>query len=279
MAIKTILLCLTTPASAETLMKAAVPLARRFRAHLIGLHTHESLVIYPAIAMHIPSTVFANFNTSQNAHSAEIKAIFERHTRTEDFASEWRLIKADTVSSSEHIIESAHAADLVIMAQDTDGSGKQDHDDVINKVISDSGRPVLVLPHDYDGQPIGDNMLLGWTTTREATRAAHDLLDIANEGGRISVLTVASKDHDTLHDAAATGMAETYHRHGLRPEIIHRQPNGQHVVDVILKEAFETGADLIATGAFGHSRSYDMIFGAVTRDLMSTAPLPVLFSR
>ena len=41
----------------------------------------------------------------------------------------------------------------------------------------------------------------------------------------------------------------------------------------------ERGADLIVTGAFGHSRLYDFVIGAVTLDLMKDAECPVLFSR
>ena len=38
---KTILVCLTTREHAATLMKVAVPLARRTGAHLVGLHAAD----------------------------------------------------------------------------------------------------------------------------------------------------------------------------------------------------------------------------------------------
>ena len=46
-----------------------------------------------------------------------------------------------------------------------------------------------------------------------------------------------------------------------------------------MHEAFESGADMIVTGAFGHSRVYDFVIGAVTRDLLHNAELPVLYSK
>ena len=42
--------------------------------------------------------------------------------------------------------------------------------------------------------------------------------------------------------------------------------------------AEELGADMIVTGAFGHSMIYDFVIGAVTSDLLSSMKLPVLFS-
>ena len=92
MMLKTILVSLTTKEQAATLMKLAVPLARRHNAHLLGLHTLEALLVYPSIAMHIPEPAFADFTASQRDEAAQIKAIFQHHTKNEDFPSEWRLI-------------------------------------------------------------------------------------------------------------------------------------------------------------------------------------------
>lgn len=48
---KTMLACLTNPANTETLMRCAVPLARKHNAHLVGLHMLEAMRVYPGIAM------------------------------------------------------------------------------------------------------------------------------------------------------------------------------------------------------------------------------------
>ena len=61
---KTILVCLTTQEHAATLMKVAVPLARRSGAHLVGLHTLERLEVYPGIAVHVPDSAVAAFIAS-----------------------------------------------------------------------------------------------------------------------------------------------------------------------------------------------------------------------
>ena len=80
MRLKTLLVCLTTVEHAETLMKLAVPLARKHDAHLVALHTIEALLVYPGIAMHVPDSVFTSFNDSQKKESAKIKAVFTRYT-------------------------------------------------------------------------------------------------------------------------------------------------------------------------------------------------------
>ena len=87
MGMKTIMVCLTTPENTETLLKVAVPMARKHNAHLVGFHTLDALLAYPGIAMHIPEFTFVAFNDSQQKDSEAIKEVFVKHTRNEDFVS------------------------------------------------------------------------------------------------------------------------------------------------------------------------------------------------
>lgn len=276
---KTILVCLTTPENAATLLKAAVPLARRHNAHLIGLHTVEALVVYPGIAMHVPAPAFAAFNESQEEQSAQIKAIFEQYTRAETFQAEFRLIRAEAVSANDRMVECARAADLVVMSQEDKIADRYDQRHAQVEVIRQGGRPVIVVPLGYDGPEIGVNILLGWSDTREAARAAHDMMDIARPGAKLTVLRAGKGPKDGLRDVDAIDIVETLARHNLRATLQRRELNGKPVAEVLNEVAFEQGADLIVTGAFGHSRVYDFVIGATTYTLLQESKLPVLFSK
>lgn len=279
MGLKSILVCLTTPDHAETLMKVAVPLARKHEAHLIGLHTVEALVVYPGIAMHIPGPAFASFNESQKEQSAEIKAVFEKHTHNETFQSEYRLIRAEAVSANDRMVESARAADLVIMSHEDKLADRYDQRHAQVQVIRESGRPVIIVPLDYDGPELGNNIVMGWSDTREAARAAHDMLSLAEENAEVCVLRVGQGPKDGLKDVDGIDIVETLARHGLKATLQHRELNGKGVADVLNEVAFENGADMIVTGAFGHSKVYDFVIGATTHALLKDAKLPVMFSK
>jgi len=279
MAPKTILVCLTTPEHAETLMKQAVPLARKHDAHLVGLHTVEALLVYPGIAMHVPGPAFAVFNESQKEEAQKISAVFAKYTENEDFQSEYRLVRAEATSAAERMVESARAADLVIMAHEDKDVDRYDQRHAQVQVIRHSGRPVIVIPLGYDGPEIGANVVVGWSATREATRAAHDLIDLADHGAQISVLQVGHPPQDSLEDSDGIDLVETMSRHGLRPVLEYREPSGDGVAETLNKVAFEKGADLIVTGAFGHSKAYDFVIGATTYALLKDAQLPVMFSK
>lgn len=279
MGIKTLLVCLTTPEHTETLMKAAVPLAQRYGAHLIGLHTIEALLVYPGIAMHVPEPAFAAFNESQRAEADAIKEIFDKHTHAEEFQSEFRLLKAEAVSAVERMVESARAADLVIMAHEDKETDRFDQRKIQAQVIRESGRPVIVIPLGYDGPTIGNNVLVGWSDTRESARAAHDVLNVTKDGATLTVLRATKAARDELTDFDGFDVTSMFARHGLKVTLEQRDPAGEGVAGVLNKVAFEKGADLIATGAFGHSRAYDFVIGATTYTLLRDAKVPVLFSK
>lgn len=279
MAICTILVCLTSPATAAQILSAAILLARRDNAHLIAMHTIEALQVHPSVAVHLPETVFESYKKRHDAEAVELKEIFDTKTLNEDFSSEWRLIWSESSTRGDRILESARAADLIVMARDDPTYDRRSMLDLQEHIIRHSGRPVLVIPPEFKGDSLGRDVLLGWSATREATRAAHDLVAVAAPDGRVRVLRVQSSIGDELADYVTLDLAAAFDRHGLPAEIVHRETQtGGSVSDVVMREAFEMGADLIVTGAFGHSRSYDFVIGAVTRDLLSEAPVPVLFS-
>jgi len=276
--VKTILLCLTSPSSAVSLLKAATPLARRFDAHLVGLHALEALIVYPAISMHISGEGFAEYNKSQKVQLDEIKDIFERYTLRENLMSKWRPQRPDNKTAAAQIIECASAADLVIMAQENDETGSPYNATLVGSIIRDCGRPVLVIPQGFHADTIGEKILLGWNATREATHAAHYLLSIAAPHASIALLTICKSVKGESPNAKLNDLAETYKRHGLKPEIVHKDTSSSTIAMSILTEADDRGSDLIAAGAFGQAGDYASTARSVTYDLLKIATLPVLYS-
>jgi len=260
-------------------MKFAASLARRHAAHLVGLHAPEALDVYPSFALHVPDTMFLVFNENQDKQIEEIKAIFERHTHGETFPSEFRLLRADRMSTSARWIESAHTADLVIMAQDDKTADRYDQRGAQVEVIRNSGCPVIVVPAEHDGTEIGKNIVLGWSDTREAARAAHDMLSVAQSGADVTILRVGKASKDTLENSGGISVAEMLSRHDLKSTLAHRSATDSDIAGMLDQVAFEQGADLIVTGALGHSKVYDFVIGATTHALLKRARIPVMFSK
>lgn len=279
MTLRTILVSLSSSTSAKRLLDAAALLATRDNAHVIGLHVTETLVFYPDIAMHIPEASFEDFVASQRAHAEEIKAIFDTFSKGQDFPTEWRKMSSESGFIADSIVGSARCVDLVVLPQEDEGDDRPVINNLQERVIKECGRPVLVVPHDYTADKLGETIVLGWSETREATRAMHDLINVASKDATVRVLRIGKPPGNTLADHAANDLALALARHDLQVEVVHRDKDGQKVADILIHEAFEMGADMLVTGAFGHSRTYDFVIGAATRALLNEAKLPVLFSK
>jgi nucleotide-binding universal stress UspA family protein len=57
------------------------------------------------------------------------------------------------------------------------------------------------------------------------------------------------------------------------PGVAHAKP-----ADQIISLALDEGADLLVTGAYGHSRLNEWVFGGMTRDLLTSSPICCLMS-
>ncbi|SPK70585.1 hypothetical protein CT19425_U600079 [Cupriavidus taiwanensis] len=51
------------------------------------------------------------------------------------------------------------------------------------------------------------------------------------------------------------------------------------VGELILSRASDFGADLVVMGAYGHGRMRERVLGGVTRTLLESMTVPVMFSR
>src|SRR3546814_11462783 len=84
---------------------------------------------------------------------------------------------------------------------------------------------------------------------------------------------------DWSSDVCSSDLLEHLSRHGARVEIANITSEGAPVADVILDQAAERDANLLVIGAYSHPRTTEILFGGVTRSLLSSARVPLLISR
>ncbi|EYD72823.1 universal stress protein [Limimaricola hongkongensis] len=275
MTIRTIALCFTDPAQAETLAQAGAALAREKGAHLLGLYVLPDPQIYPAVSLHITGEILSQIRDRQRAAALEVQARFEARLDAEGVVGEWRCLEAKYIPPVERMVESVRAADLVMVGRpDGDRAGHGEEE-----IIRASGRPVLMIPPGWEPAPLGRAAVIGWSETREAARAAHDAVDLLEDGAEVTLLSIAKQPENDEHHYPAQDMATMLSRHGLSATVVHRAAGQSKISEILEREAFRTGAGVIVTGAFGHSRAYDFVLGTVTWSLLRGAKRPVLFSK
>ncbi len=279
MSFKTVLVCLTTEPAALQIMPAACAISRAFGAHLIGIHTLAAIVPYPGIALHIDHPQYKIFNDQAAAQSARIEAVFQAQVAQEDFSAEYHTISAQSTHASDQLVQTAFRSDLVIASQPDPEHERYDQLGSQKDLIVNSGRPVLLIPPAYEGNGIGNRILLAWNATRESAAAAQGALPFMTRAEETIVLTVsAEQPHSISGDTEGHEVAKTLARHGVQPTVRHVSQIEASVGDQILAEAKANTCDLIVMGAFGHSRLHSFFFGDATRFMLEKADLPVLFA-
>lgn len=170
----------------------------------------------------------------------------------------------------------ARAADLIILncprPQSTDSCRTVDHGTLLLSV----GRPVLLAPLDF--QPVkAEGVLIAWKDTREARRAVVDALPFLSSASQVRVATLESNN---LAAARQSGddVVKYLGRHGIRATADAIDVGGADESETLVRIAAEVGADLIVSGAYGHSRIREWAFGGVTRSLLRCSSISRLMS-
>jgi nucleotide-binding universal stress UspA family protein len=283
MSLKDLLVVLDGTPRDEDKLTLAFNLARRTDAHVRGLCVLEHLLPADmAFALGGYPDVWAmpefarQIEATAKARAVEVETAFRDRLRREDARGDWEL---ETGSLLPSVLRFAHISDLVILGQhDPDHPGPAVARTLVEDVLMASGRPLLIVPYAGRYENVGSNVLVGWSHTRESTRALHDAIPLMTPKARVSVLIAESTP--SASDAMPTAdVGEHLARHGLvvsaaRTVLADRVTPA----DALLGYAADNGCDLLVAGAYGHSRTREMIMGGVTRDLLRYMTLPVLMA-
>lgn len=265
MSYKSILLNLDIDGPAASLVKFAGDLASRFDARLIGF---SAAIFPPPMVTAEGGTIFDGEIMQQQRESIErrleeLRKEFERLAgATVD--AEWRGAVGNPTSL---LIDCARAADLVVTGLSQGASSIDAHRAVDpGNLILHAGRPVLVAA---DGQErfVANKALVAWKDTREARRAVADALPLLQLASEVKIITVDNAPDDQTWKSLADVTA-FLSLHSVKADS-----------DVITETATIAGvakamnADLLISGAYGHSRLREWVFGGVTRSLLEEGRL------
>lgn len=279
MSYKTITVNLKSLDNAERLCKFAAMVARQFNAHLVGVHTVGALESYPELVGSATLTMMSGYRKEQQRISNGIKTIFNEVTRSEDFVAEWREVDLINETSDRGVIADWIGADLIIIGQTNPDLDRPDQRNLVELAVRESGRPVLVLPYAGHFESIGTRILLGWSATKESSRAVHDALPFICKADRTKVFWVGKQGkNSSFLEESAREIATALDRHGAKVSLLHAEPGSLKIGDELLNEASESGSDLIVTGGYGHSRVYDFVLGATTNYILKHMTVPTLLA-
>ena len=274
MSYKTILAILQSEEDIERVLDCAIPMAVRFEAHLIGLHT-EPLPIAYSSPMGYPDVGLIATETDISRETAgKLKARFDKRTGSDGISAEWRGLESLSGDSAISGLESARSADIVV-AQQSDPDAKSRGTADIAALIAETSRPVILVPYAGRIDTGFRKILVAWNGSRQAASAVFDALPLLKAADAVEVLCIDSEEMGMPGGQIAATLA----RHGVSVTIKAEPSGGTPVAACIENRLVETGADLLVMGGYGHSRLSEFLFGGVTRSILLSMVTPTLISR
>ena len=250
-------------------MALARRLAERHGARLTGLFAEQASPVRVGVVATWPS---ADYLAAAQASHARFAAA------TAGLGTQAIWIDANRGGEAEILIrvaDCARLADLVILGQAED-SGSRVPADLAERVILDSGRPVLIVPHSGTFENVGERPLFAWTTARAAARALGDALALVTPGADALVVHAGQPGPGT--DELAGRVVAHLLAHGVGARFQSVVVEDVKLMDTLLNQAADHSADMMALGAFENAGFPFVGRGSGTRYVLRHMTLPVLFS-
>lgn len=269
--IRTLLTHVETSEPGRRRLAAAVALARRLSATLIGL-----------CAEAIPPSASDPYGFMEGEYvratrevlasqMAEAEALFG--TACAGVAGEWLQVEDLPIEALARV---SREADLIVAGGGSaSGQSRYRRCDAAELVLV-SGRPVLIAPA-TGAELIAAAVTIAWKDVRESRRALADALPFLQAAERVQIVQ-ACEPHDAQDvEAHLESVRRGLARHGVEAGV--ELLKGRAHVGAKIEEAAEAfGADLIVTGGYGHTRMGEWMFGGVTRDLLHLSRRYLLMS-
>jgi nucleotide-binding universal stress UspA family protein len=274
---KTISVILFDEDEAKWLIEQTTALAAACDAHVIALNPFSPILYAGGFAT--DPTVFGTLQEWETEQSQALRTAFEDRLRRDGVAGEFRS-QESMFGAEPFLLSAARGSDLVVIGANRPDRRSLDERTLVERLIRDMGRPVMMLSPEKALGGFAKRLLIGWSETREATRAAHDALALAAPGAEIELVTITAHEGDHVPGLSPReDLAAALDRHGFKVRVTDRIEGAENRANDLVAAADAAKADLLVSGAFGHSRTYDFVIGAVTRDLLSKAERPLFLSK
>lgn len=256
----------------EQRVRLAANLADKFNAMLIGLSANAIRPPFVAEGVVIQDVTDDDIKEIRTK-LAEKGTWFRNIAGADRRKLEWRSMVDFPM---EALARESRCADLVVIGQ------RRESGDAFNSLdpggaILKVGRPLVVVPKGVS-ELRPEHVVIGWKDTREARRAVQDALPFLKEAARVTIVEICRSGEEETAREHIDDVARYLERHQIKggPQVIlHQDDSG---AAQLIRLARDERADLLVTGAYGHSRLGEWVFGGVTRDLLTSCPICCLMS-
>jgi nucleotide-binding universal stress UspA family protein len=252
-------------------VRLAASLADKFAATLIGL---SALAIPPPV---VAAGMLMEGPTEVDIEMMKAKLVekgnwFRSIAGADQRKVEWRSVLD---FPNQALAREARSADLIVIGRMKAPGGAYNSLDPGGAILK-MGRPTLVAAERVSSLR-AEHVLIGWKDTREARRAVQDALPFLREASCVTIVEACRRGEEKTALARLDDVVHYLMRHQIECVAKALQQEGSGATQLI-RMAQDERADLLVTGAYGHSRLGEWIFGGITRDLLAKSPICCLMS-
>ncbi|WP_394181275.1 universal stress protein [Yoonia maritima] len=176
-----------------------------------------------------------------------------------------------------YIARSLRFSDLVVTSRAYQGN--DEIASIIEASLFAAERPVLMIPKGCNAPDQDGRIIVGWNDGAEALAAARAALPFLTEAAQTDVCIIDPPKHASDRSNPGGAVAQYLMRHGAKTQVDVLAKTEPDIAEMLLRHAREVGAQMIVSGAYGHSRLREAVFGGTTRSLLEMADRPILMSR
>lgn len=261
---------------------AAIGLLRRKvpDIHVIGLYSIPSPIVYADPNGFIDPGMFELHDKQHKELSARLKLLFEEEMQRQDAKYEFRVMRSETGTATDSVLSACLGAELLVTGQ-PDPDDPTTNDESADTIVFNASCPVLLVPFaPVLPQMSLDRIIIAFNGKREAARAAFDVLPLIKEAGKTEIVWIDPPETEDEDQAlAGSELAEAISRHGVDVTVTPLESHGRSAQDTLRDHIIAQRADLLVMGAYSRSRLRELVFGGVTRSMLSELPVLTLFSR
>lgn len=285
MSIKIILVPIGGGSVSMDALNRAFVVANRFGAHVKALHVMERVSDAVSFEFHLPAklrgSVKASAEQSALTHASELRAAFGTACQQANITLSDRPIEGDAPSASWHqefghvediLVRHARLSDLVTVPRPVkrDGTGRRSPvGRGIEAMLCGTGRPVLIEPPMAKVEQC-ERVAIGWNESTEASRAIAMTWPWLVSLGAVTILSSKKRE------AGANALIEYLSWHGITSSVVFLEGRGDSVGEAMLNVCAAEDTGLLVVGGFSHARARELLFGGVTRHLLTYSNIPTL---
>ena len=146
MSYKTVMALLNDADRTEQLLDAASSVALQCDAHLIGLYVLPAVQVYADVGMMATPILFEGYRDLFKAKLDVVHKRFDARVKRDGLKGEWRTVDSTYPNIAESAIAHGRQADLIVISQVTGESDGNVESDLAERLVMESGRPVLMIP-------------------------------------------------------------------------------------------------------------------------------------